>query len=60
MVGTVSRLAAHFLTPAEWAGLDTLVPPLLSLITFVLVCQLTWREQDNRHYVLAEAVQEGA
>jgi SSS family solute:Na+ symporter len=59
VVGTVSRLAAHFLTPAAWAGLDTLVPPVLSLITFVLVCQLTWRAEDSRHYVLSDAVQEG-
>jgi Na+/proline symporter len=59
VVGTTSRLAAHFLTPAAWAGIDTLVPPVLSLITFVLVCQLTWRAEDSRHYVLAEAVQEG-
>jgi Na+/proline symporter len=60
VVGTTSRLAAHFLTPATWAGLDTLVPPVLSLVTFVLVCQLTWRAEESRHSVLGEVVQEGA
>ena len=29
-----SRLIAHFVTPAAWAGLDTLVPPVLSAVTF--------------------------
>jgi solute:Na+ symporter, SSS family len=43
VVGTTSRLAAHFVTPVEWAGLDTLIPPGLSLLTFWIVCQLTWR-----------------
>jgi Na+/proline symporter len=59
VVGTLSRLVAHFVTPAAWAGLDTLVPPVLGLITFVLVCQFTWRKEESRHYVLADAIQEG-
>jgi Na+/proline symporter len=59
VVGTSSRLVAHFVTPAAWAGLDTLVPPLVSAVTFYTVCQLTWKKEENRHYVLAEAVQEG-
>lgn len=58
-VGTVSRLVAHFVTPEAWAGLDTLIPPVLSLVTFVAVCQLTWKAEESRHYVLADAVQEG-
>ena len=60
VVGTASRLVAHFVTPAAWAGLDTLVPPVLSAVTFYAVCQLTWKSVESRHYVLAEAVQEGA
>ena len=43
LVGTFSRLIAHFVTPAEWAGADTLVPPLLSLITFLTVMKMTSR-----------------
>jgi SSS family solute:Na+ symporter len=34
VVGTSARLIAHFVTPAEWAGLDTLVPPALSWVAF--------------------------
>jgi Na+/proline symporter len=59
VVGTATRLIAHFVTPAAWAGLDTLVPPVLSAITFYATCQLTWKVQESRHYVLKEAVQEG-
>lgn len=60
VVGTSARLIAHFVTPAEWVGLDTLVPPLLSAVTFYATCRLTWKTEESRHYVLSEAVQEGA
>jgi Na+/proline symporter len=59
VVGTTARLIAYVLTPAAWAGLDTLVPPLLSAITFYVVCRLTWRAQPDRDFVLTDAVQEG-
>jgi solute:Na+ symporter, SSS family len=60
VVGTSTRLLAHFVTPAAWAGLDTLIPPMLSAVAFYVTCQLTWKTQVSRHYVLTEAVQEGA
>jgi hypothetical protein len=59
VVGTSARLIAHFVTPAAWGGLDTLLPPLLSATTFVVTCLLTQKTQESRHYVLTEAVQEG-
>ena len=59
VVGTSARLIAHFVTPAAWGGLDTLVPPLLSATTFVVTCLLTQKTQESRHYVLSEPVQEG-
>jgi Na+/proline symporter len=59
VVGTTARLIAHFITPADWSGLDTLVPPLLSAGTFVVTCLATQKTQESRHYVLNEAVQEG-
>jgi solute:Na+ symporter, SSS family len=59
VVGTTARLIAHFVTPADWSGLDTLVPPVLSAGTFVVTCLLTQKTQESRHYVLNEAVQEG-
>jgi Na+/pantothenate symporter len=36
VIGTSCRLVAHFVTPAEWAGLDTMVPPLMSWLAFVV------------------------
>jgi Na+/proline symporter len=60
VVGTSARLIAHFVTPAAWAGLDSLVPPVLSALAFYTACQLTWRTQESRHFVLSEVAQEGA
>ena len=59
-VGTVSRVVAHFITPPAWAGLDTLIPPLLSGLTFYAVCQVTWNAQESRHHVLADVAEEAA
>src|SRR5437867_3455023 len=39
VVGTTARLAAYFVTPAAWSGLDTLIPPVLSAITFYVICR---------------------
>lgn len=55
LTGTVSRLVAHFLVPAQWAGLDTLIPPALSLGAFCLVCSLTWKTIPARHWALDQA-----
>jgi Na+/proline symporter len=38
VVGTTARIVAHFVTPAAWAGLDTLIPPVLSAVTFFVMC----------------------
>jgi Na+/proline symporter len=40
-VGTSARIACHFLVPPPLMGLETLVPPVLSGLTFVAVCLLT-------------------
>jgi Na+(H+)/acetate symporter ActP len=59
LVGTTARLVAHFVMPAAWAGLDTLLPPVLSAVSFYVTCQLTWKTQESRHHVLTEVAQEG-
>ena len=46
LVGTSCRLIAYFLTPAHWAALDTLLPPVLSWISFVTVMKLN-RTAEN-------------
>jgi Na+/proline symporter len=60
LVGTSARLVAHFVTPPAWAGLDTLIPPVLSAVAFYAACQLTWKTQESRHFVLSQVAQEGA
>ncbi|MDX1984963.1 MAG: hypothetical protein SFV51_32120 [Bryobacteraceae bacterium] len=44
ITGTALRAAAHWLTPPAWAGLDTLIPPLMSGVAFWITCQLTSKE----------------
>jgi Na+/proline symporter len=60
VVGTTARVIAHFATPSAWAGLDTFIPPCLSAVSFYVACQLTWKTQESRHYVMTEVVEEGA
>ena len=57
LVGTTARLIAHFVTPAAWSGLDTLIPPVLSAIAFFVTCELTWKREESRHHVLAEVTE---
>jgi SSS family solute:Na+ symporter len=59
IVGTSVRLIAHFVTPAAWSGLDTLLPPLISGFTFVAVCQLTAGSVPARGTVLPDMAREG-
>ena len=54
IVGTTARLVAHFVTPPAWAGLDTLIPPVLSAITFYAMC----RGSEPVVAEVAEAVEE--
>jgi Na+/proline symporter len=53
VVGTTCRLIAHLVTPEQWAGLDTLIPPVISGVTFWTVCQLTWKRYPSPANVLA-------
>jgi Na+/proline symporter len=55
VVGTVTRIIAHFAVPPAWAGLDTLIPPALSVAVFYITCQLTWKTEPSRHHVLVES-----
>ena len=35
LTGTIARGICYFVVPAAWAGLDTLLPPVLSAVAFV-------------------------
>jgi solute:Na+ symporter, SSS family len=36
--GTLARAVCYFYVPEQWAGLDTLLPPIFSAIVFFAVC----------------------
>ncbi len=41
LTGTIARGICYFVVPPEWAGLDTLLPPVLSAVAFVAGSLLT-------------------
>jgi solute:Na+ symporter, SSS family len=54
VVGSSLRLAGFWATPDEWAGLETMIPPVISLVVFVTVALATQRRfpGDLRHGVV--------
>jgi solute:Na+ symporter, SSS family len=50
VAGTVARGIAYFVVPPEWAGLDTLLPPLVSALAFFAICQMKREEVDERRF----------
>lgn len=45
IVGSLLRAVLYAAIPQQYVGLDTLIPPAVSLLVFVLVCLVT----QNRH-----------
>lgn len=60
LVGSVLRLQFFWTMPEEWWGLDTMIPPIVSLIVFVIVAYATQHKypgkarHDVRDYVPPE------
>ena len=60
LIGSVLRLQFFWTMPEEWWGLDTMIPPIVSLIVFVLVAYATQHKypgkarHDVRYYVPPE------
>ncbi len=60
LVGSVLRLQFFWTMPEEWWGLDTMIPPIVSLIVFVIVAYATQHKypgkarHDVRYYVPPE------
>jgi solute:Na+ symporter, SSS family len=52
IVGSSLRLALFFLIPVELAGLDTLIPPVISVIIFVVVALATQKKYPGRYGVV--------
>lgn len=58
--GTVSRVICHYTVPPSLAGLDTLLPPLISLFAFLTVClatQKSYAGQTRLDDSLSEALE---
>ena len=54
MVGSTLRLIMYFITPTEFAGIDTLIPPIVSFVVFIIVALLTQKKDPGfkRHGVI--------
>ena len=60
LVGSFLRLYLFFVIPEEWAGLDTMIPPVVSFVLFIIVALVTQNRypgkarHDVRDYVPPE------
>ncbi len=50
--GAAARLTLHFAVPEAWAGMETLIPPLVSLALFVIVANTTQGSAPPKHDAL--------
>jgi Na+/proline symporter len=53
-VGSILRLILFYQIPEHLAGLDTLIPPVVSLIVMVPVSLLTQKQYPPKHHVIGE------
>jgi len=44
IVGSTLRLIMYFITPKEYAGIDTLIPPIISFMVFIAVALATQKK----------------
>ena len=54
LVGGGLRLILYYQIPADYAGFDTLIPPVVSLIVFVVVSLLTQKKFEPHHEALLQ------
>lgn len=52
IIGSGLRLLMFFITPEELAGIDTLIPPVVSVIIFVVVALVTQKKYPGRYGVV--------
>jgi SSS family solute:Na+ symporter len=48
IVGSALRLAMFFITPIEYAGIDTMIPPVVSFVLFIVVALATQKKYPGR------------
>ena len=54
IAGSLLRAVLYIAIPSHLKGLDTLIPPVFSLLVFVIVCLLTQGRHPSRHHVIQE------
>ncbi|MEX2301950.1 MAG: sodium:solute symporter family protein [Bryobacterales bacterium] len=54
LCGTAARILCAFTVPEELAGLDTLLPPVVSALVFFPACLLADGREPSRHHVVFE------
>ncbi len=60
VVGSVLRLILFFTIPERLAGLDTMIPPVVSLLVMVPVSLLTQKQDPPKHEVINESPDDDA
>jgi len=54
IIGSVLRLILFYQIPEHLAGLDTMIPPVVSLIVMVIVSLMTQKSHPPKHHVINE------
>jgi len=52
IVGSALRLLMFFITPAEYAGIETMIPPVISFVLFIGVALTTQKKYPGRHGIV--------
>lgn len=53
--GSALRAVLYITIPEYLKGLDTLIPPVFSLLVFVVICLLTQERSPSKHHVIQES-----
>ena len=53
IVGSGLRLALYFIIPVDYAGLDTMIPPVVSFVLFIVVALATQKKYPGRPGIIA-------
>ena len=52
IVGSALRLLMFFITPVEYAGIETMIPPVISFVLFIAVALTTQKKYPGRHGIV--------
>lgn len=52
IVGSAIRLLMFFITPVEYAGIETMIPPVIAFVLFIAVALTTQKKYPGRHGIV--------